>query len=690
MKIGSTNISSFRLGSATPSKVYLGATQVWSDAPAAPPGAIATVTATASATSQSAADLSWSAPADNGSAITGYNVYRSTDAGATFTLVANTANTTYEYIEAYRGGEGRSFNVRAVNAGGEGPNASAYGSANLSDSPPSAPTGVTATALADFDLRVAFTAPAFTGNQDITDYEIGYQRPASAEIFTSTFGDLDGDYTIYLTSMESNNAYDVRVRAINSVGNGEWSSVVTSPVIGDVPNASPYTSPAASTVNQGAVTLSIEVPSGYGPAVTSYSVQCDLDGSFSSPISTETYTDQPGSGTFSREITGLAGSVLHYFRVRFVNAIGNGAWSSSSNTYASSTPPGQVTGFSVTPNYSQEKWDLNWTVPGTGGSAITGYELQEDSTNAFSAPGIYYPSPGSSYQSTPYDQNQTRYFRIRAINALGNGAWSSTTSSSYNTIISLSIGSGGSGGTGDNNGASGGQTTLSFENMTMTANGGGGGAGGSGGAAGSATGDMGSYTASGGSGGEGGPGDTGGGGGGGLNGNNGYQQGAGPGGFGSGGGGWGAQSADFNDLFSRLSSLSIPSASPGQGASSNDPSEVGGSATGCGCGGGGAGYYGQDGGAGLYGGGGGGAASEGESRTGGAGGAGCVVLEFVTPSGTTQHIVTTGSSYTAPSNATTIRAWVVGGGGGGGGASSGRGASGGGGAGGIAYYQWTR
>ena len=273
MKIGSTSVSSFRLGNTTPGKVYLGSTQVWSDAPAAPPGAIATVTATASATSQSAADLSWSAPADNGSAITGYNVYRSTDGGTTFTLVANTANTTYEYIEAYRGGEGRSFNVRAVNAGGEGPNASAYGSANLSDSPPSAPTGLTATALAGYDLRVEFSAPTFNGNQDITDYEIGYQKVASSENFSLTSNQTQ--YTFDFTSVDSGYPYDVRVRAINSVGNGEWSSVVTSPTVGDVPSASPSLSPSSSSVNQGAVTLSIEVPNANGSAITSYDVQWD-------------------------------------------------------------------------------------------------------------------------------------------------------------------------------------------------------------------------------------------------------------------------------------------------------------------------------------------------------------------------------------------------------------------------------
>jgi titin len=400
---------------------------------ASTPAAIATVTATTSTTSQSAIDLSWDAPDNGGATITGYNIYLSTDGGMSYSYIANTANTTYEYIEAYRGGQSRSFDVRAVNIAGVAPTASMYGSANLSDSPPSAPTSLTATALADFDLRVEFTSPAFTGNQSITDYEIGYQRPASAESFTSTFGDLDGDYTIYLTSMESGSAYDVRVRAINSAGNGEWSSVVTSPVIGDVPSASPYTSPSTSTVSQGAVTLSIEVPSGYGPAVTSYSVQCDLDGSFSSPISTETYTDQPVSGTFSREITGLAGGVLHYFRVRFVNAIGNGAWSSSSNTYASSTPPGQVTGFSVTPNYGTSQWDMNWTEPSSGGSAITGYEVSEASADTFASPDTYYPTPGSSHSRSASPADQTRWFRIRAVNAIGNGEWSTAVSSYYDT-----------------------------------------------------------------------------------------------------------------------------------------------------------------------------------------------------------------------------------------------------------------
>lgn len=439
MKIGSTNVSSFRLGDTTPSKVYVGDTETWtSGPPATAPAAIGSVTADTSITSQSAIDVSWPTPDDGGSAITGYNVYLSTDGGASYSLHTNVASSPYEYIEPYRGGQSRVFDIRAVNAVGEAATASMYGTANLSDSPPSAPTNLTIVNAPGYDLLVEWDAPTHSGGQSQTDYEVGYQAPASSES-TALTSNMES-YTLDLLSIDMGYTYSIRVRAINPLGNGEWSAAITSPAIADVPDVSSSTSASTSSSNQGAVTLNILVPNANGSGITSYDVEIDYDGTFTAPVSLTNYTDQPlGGGYFNKEITGLAGGVTYYFRIRFVNSVGNGAWTTSGLfASASNTPPAQVTDFTVTPDYSGAgtstyEWDFAWTEPSSGGSSITGYEIEEAATDNFSGATTVYPSPGSTYTTTANDRDQNRYFRIRAVNSVGNGAWSAVQTAYYDT-----------------------------------------------------------------------------------------------------------------------------------------------------------------------------------------------------------------------------------------------------------------
>ena len=256
----------------------------------------------------------------------------------------------------------------------------------------------------------------------------------------------------------------------------------------------------------------------------------------------------------------------------------------------------------------------------------------------------------------------------------------------YTGNISYSLGAGGAGGVDANNGSNGGSSTLTFNGVTLTSNGGTGGGYNNNVDAlgGSATG--GSANAQGGSGGVGNgrSGDLGGGGGGGING------GAVSGFADPRAGATGGNAVDFQGLSAALvgSGFSLGSGGAG-GSTSNSPQNGvnGSSASGVGAGGGGAGWYGGNGGNGTYGGGGGGAAGYTASNMiGGTGGSGLLVLRF---NDTTTVVLTSSTSYSVPASTTSIKAWLIGGGGGGAGSTASDGtAGGGGGAGGIVYYSW--
>jgi hypothetical protein len=253
-------------------------------------------------------------------------------------------------------------------------------------------------------------------------------------------------------------------------------------------------------------------------------------------------------------------------------------------------------------------------------------------------------------------------------------------------FIVYSLGTAGAGGSGASSGSVGGNTTLTFNSITITGFGGGAGlynsgtvpAGGSfsGGDGGSTGGNSASTT-----------GDRGGGSGGAIGGTAGTNT--------TPDGSAGASPADVSGLFSALTGTGFSSgaggtAGPRGAAGASVNINNGGNASGIGAGGGSAGFYGGNGGNGSYGGGGGGAAGYTATQTGGTGGQGVIVLQITTNSGTSNTVLTSGTSYTLPAGTISFKAWAIGAGGGGGGCGPVDSSSAsGGGAGGVAYRTWT-
>ena len=178
------------------------------DAPSAP-----TLTA-----GQTWLEASWTAPADNGSAITGYDVhYRETggnwqDAGHTGTgttkrITGLTADTAYE------------VRVRASNAEGTGDwSAAASARTDAAAEVPDAPSAPTLTAGQTW-LEASWTAPADNGST-ITGYDVHYRETGGNWQNANHTGTAT---TKRITGLTADTAYQVRVRASNAEGTGDWS-----------------------------------------------------------------------------------------------------------------------------------------------------------------------------------------------------------------------------------------------------------------------------------------------------------------------------------------------------------------------------------------------------------------------------------------------------------------------------------
>jgi hypothetical protein len=130
-----------------------------------------------------------------------------------------------------------------------------------------------------------------------------------------------------------------------------------------------------------------------------------------------------GTGTGARTVTGLTNDVSVNIQVRAVNTVGDGAWSDTkavTPTITATVPAAFVAG-----NWTLTAGDTLLTanitaLPSDGGSAITAlqYRLDGGTAVAFSGTGTGSRNITSLTNTTEYD------VEIRAVNSVGNGAWS--------------------------------------------------------------------------------------------------------------------------------------------------------------------------------------------------------------------------------------------------------------------------
>ena len=107
---------------------------------------------------------------------------------------------------------------------------------------------------------------------------------------------------------------------------------------------------------------------------------------------------------------------------------GGGNASTSSMSFTSANVPAAPTGLITTP-ISSAQIDLSWTAPSDGGSPITGYMI-ERATGAgpFSTLVASTGTASTTYSDTGLSANTLYTYRVSAINAVGTGPASSTSS----------------------------------------------------------------------------------------------------------------------------------------------------------------------------------------------------------------------------------------------------------------------
>ncbi|MBL4596255.1 MAG: fibronectin type III domain-containing protein, partial [Robiginitomaculum sp.] len=287
---------------------------------------------------------------------------------------------------------------------------------------PSSPLTLTGT-RGDTVVSLFWTAPLSDGGAPITDYIIQHNDGSGWITFDDGVG-LNTSTTV--TNLTNGMDYLLQALAINSVGTGSASNIVPA-----MPATIPDT-PAGMTSILGntQVSLSWNTPSNGGEPIFNYLVEFN-DGTG--------WTEFPESISLtSVTVDNLSNGQAYQFRASAQNTIGF----SPASTPVSVTPatlPGIVTGLSAIPDNKQVS--LSWVAPSDGGSPITDYIIEYSTDN-----GVTWTtftdgtSTGTSTIVIGLSNGRDYQFRVSAVNDIGNGDPSTTTTATPITVAASPTG----------------------------------------------------------------------------------------------------------------------------------------------------------------------------------------------------------------------------------------------------------
>ena len=400
------------------------------------PEAIDDLTATADGAN---VDLTWTAPADGGSEITGHTIEVSTDYDDTVDPATGTwapldiditapdpsaTPPTTTYSASHTGldpGVTYHYRVSASNGLGTG-DPSNVDDATTSVAVPDAITDLTATpATGGIDL--AWTAPNDRGFA-ITGYTIEVSDDAEATWTELEANRPNADYSD--TGLNPGVTRHYRVSAVNSIGTGAVSNVAYA-TTHNVPDA---VADLAATADATSINLSWTAPADGGSAITGYTIEVseDYDDTVDPPTGAWTALDiditdpdpsaTPPTTMYSASHTGLDPGTTRHYRVIATNGAGAGAPSNVDGATTHNVPDA-ITDLTATPAGSSI--DLAWTAPNDNGFAITGYkiEVSDDAEATWTELEANHQEAG--YSHTGPTSGTMYYYRVSAINVAGTG-----------------------------------------------------------------------------------------------------------------------------------------------------------------------------------------------------------------------------------------------------------------------------
>jgi Domain of unknown function (DUF4082)/Fibronectin type III domain/Bacterial Ig domain len=397
------------------------------------PGPPTNVTATAG---NGSASVSWSAPTSGGTPAN-YVItpYVGTTAQAT-TTVPGTATTAT--ITGLTNGTAYTFTVTGTNSNGTGPASTPSNAVTPNNTPPGAPTAVTAVA-ASSQAQVSWTAPTNSGGSAITGYTV---TPLAGSTAGSPVNVGASATSATVTGLTNGTAYTFTVTATNGNGTGPASS--PSPAITPADTIFDFATPQTVDSGDGAsVTVGVKFTASTNGTVTGirfYKAATNtgthvgtLWSATGTVLASATFANETASGwqsvSFSSPVAVTAGTtyVAGYYAPSGHYSDTSGAFSSAAVTngpltaIANATSPNGVYAYAKqstfpTSNFNSSNYwvDVDFQ-PGTGGggggggstppsapAGVTATPASSEAGVSWTAPSNTGGSPITGYTVTPF------------------------------------------------------------------------------------------------------------------------------------------------------------------------------------------------------------------------------------------------------------------------------------------------
>ena len=383
-------------------------------------------------------------PRDNGGDITSYEIEWSPDGSAeswetlTTVGVSDEGFDKREYSDtSVPAGDKRYYRARAINEAGEG----RWSDVVSGVTPPGTPTVFRVEPNGPNAILITWSPPDdATDGSTVSRYELEVSTDGGANYSRlSSPGSTARSYNH--TGLRPGDTRHYQMRACNGAGCGDWSFPVDATVVPGVPYAPGLTVRANSASE---IRLSWTKPNDGGSEITGYQLDHYTDGSDWSALDNNIHPDVREFAHEDRDGDIFGGGTTHRYRVRAVNAEGEGAWSAERSVTISAQAPGK-TELSVSgvqagtetwivngvreerPVYREDSLELSWDVPEDNGSRITGYQVERNDRIGGYDNWVRIGTAGAS--ATSYtDRNLysgTYYcYRVAANSSAGTGPYS--------------------------------------------------------------------------------------------------------------------------------------------------------------------------------------------------------------------------------------------------------------------------
>ena len=367
-------------------------------------------------------DIIWSAPTSGGTP-TSYQVqYKiSTEGDNTFVNASDT--TSPSTIDGLMEQTQYTIRVRASNSDGTGQWVSTtVTTLTAADTPPGAPTGISAVAADHDSINISWSPPTEGG--DVETYTVRYRQGTSGS-WTQITGIVGTSRGIH--NLQVNAAYQLQVQAVNAAGVSAWAPTTAITVMtltetteSEVPSE-PRRFFADSRSTGVFMTWLAPEQTGTGGPITRYEVWRHDGNDWRRIVgnigaSVTTYTDTDSS---------LVGGATYNYIMRAANSEGGGKWSQTIRVIINPELPSAPRRFEADARAAGTI--MSWLAPedtGTGGP-ITGYAIYRKGTGDWSPIVGNTGSTNTSYTDTETLTKGAQYsYAVRARNAAGEGEWS--------------------------------------------------------------------------------------------------------------------------------------------------------------------------------------------------------------------------------------------------------------------------